>query len=118
MYVTNGKGEKTHIHTYIHSQKEEKTGQQELIELEALAVAKRRRDLPRLSEQHEGMSSADEEEAADDEMKVGTFHHLVSTCKTKKKKKKRCVQGRDLRIRMSIEVDMFLICFFFHTIHT
>lgn len=41
------------------------------IELEALAVAKRRRDMPRLSEKHgEEGSSADEEEAADDEMKV------------------------------------------------
>lgn len=41
-----------------------------IIELEALAVAKRRRDMSRLSEQHGEASSADKDEAADDEMKV------------------------------------------------
>lgn len=39
-----------------------------LIEVHALAVAKRRRDLPRLSELEKG-TSGNEEEAADDEMK-------------------------------------------------
>jgi hypothetical protein len=39
-----------------------------LVEVHALAVAKRRRDLPRLSGMEHG-SSEDEEEAADDEMK-------------------------------------------------
>jgi hypothetical protein len=40
------------------------------IEVEALAVAKRRRDVPRMSEAHEEGAEVEEEEAADDEMKV------------------------------------------------
>lgn len=45
-------------------------GEEGWIELEALAVAKRRRDMPRLSEQH-AEGAEEEEAAADDEMKVG-----------------------------------------------
>jgi len=49
-------------------EEEEEEEREGLIEVHALAVAKRRRDLPRLSGMEHG-SSEDEEEAADDEMK-------------------------------------------------
>lgn len=62
-FIAPGTNNSPHDHTQMQMEN--------WIELEALAVAKRRRDMPRLSEKHgEEGSSADEEEAADDDMKV------------------------------------------------
>ncbi len=89
MYSSYGSPYEVHLEHVKATPADKKKGQEGgdkkgLIEVQALAVAKRRRDLPRLAEKEHG-SSEDEEAAADDEMqrrgyRTVTAHFKSSHC--------------------------------------